>query len=166
MKDFIKIPDKRRVLLKKNENMKETIEKMTGTKIEINDGMSIEGETIKVYQTKQVLKAFGRGFDVNDSLYLLEDEYGLEVINLTEFVKSRERLKTLKGRIIGTGGKTKEYIEKFTDVKISVLGKTVSIIGYWEKINIAKEAVMKIIRGCTHQTLYRWLEQQLVKEKW
>jgi len=166
MKDFIKIPDKRRVLLKKNEKMKETIEKMTGTKIEINDGMSIEGETLEVYQTKQVLKAFGRGFDVNDSLYLLEDEYGLEVINLTEFVKSRERLKTLKGRIIGTGGKTKEYIEKFTDVKLSVLGKTVRIIGYWEKINIAKEAVMKIIRGCTHQTLYRWLEQQSVKEKW
>lgn len=166
MKDFIKIPDKRRVLLKKNEKMKETIEKMTGTKIEINDGMSIEGETLKVYQTKQVLKAFGRGFDVNDSLYLLEDEYGLEVINLTEFVKSRERLKTLKGRIIGTGGKTKEYIEKFTDVKLSVLGKTVSIIGYWEKINIAREAVMKIIRGCTHQTLYRWLEQQAMKEKW
>jgi len=165
MKDFIRIPDKRNLLLKKNEKIIETIEKMTGTEIKINDEISMEGETFNVYQTKQILKAFGRGFDVNDALYLLEDEYGLEVINLTEFIKSRERLKTLKGRIIGTSGKTKGYIEKFADVKVSIFGKTVSIIGRWEKINIAKEAVMKIIGGCTHHTLYRWLEQQSVKEK-
>lgn len=166
MKDFIRMPNKRRLLLKKNKKMREIIEKMTGTKIEINDEISIGGGNFKVYQAKQVLKAFGRGFDVNVALYLLEDEYGLEVINLTDFIKSRERLKTLKGRIIGTGGKTKKYIEKFAEVDLSVFGKTVSIIGNWEKINIAKEAIMKIIGGCTHQALYRWLEQQSVKEKW
>jgi ribosomal RNA assembly protein len=89
----------------------------------------------------------------------------LEIINLTEHIKSRKRLKILKGRIIGTGGKTKEYIEKFVDVKLSILGKTVSIIGEWEKISIAREAIMMILRGCTHKTLYRWLEQKSVK-KW
>jgi len=165
MKDFIRISQKRKALFKKNEGIKREIEKLTDTKIESNDEISIEGETFNVFQTKQVLKAFGRGFDVKDCLYLLEDDYGLEVINLTEFTKSRKRLKILKGRIIGTGGKTKEYIEKFTEVKLSVLGKTVSIIGEWEKISIAKEAVMKILRGCTHKTLYRWLEQKSVK-KW
>ena len=165
MKDFIRITQKRKDLFKKNEEIKREIEKLTDTKMDSNDEISIEGETFNVYQAKQVLKAFGRGFDVKNCLYLLEDNYGLEVINLTEFTKSRKRLKILKGRIIGTGGKTKEYIEKFTEVKLSVLGKTVSIIGEWEKISIAKEAVMKILRGCTHKTLYRWLEQKSVK-KW
>jgi ribosomal RNA assembly protein len=120
MKDFIKIPQKRELILKKNKKIKEEIEKMTETKIDMNDELAIEGEPLNVYQAKQVLKAFGRGFDVKDALNLLDDEYGLEIINLTEFTKSKKRLKTLKGRIIGTGGRTKEYIEKFTDVKLSV----------------------------------------------
>ena len=165
MKDFIVISKKRKDLFKKNEGIEREIEKLTDTKMDLNDEISIEGESFNVFQAKQILKAFGRGFDVKDCLYLLEDNYGLEAIDLTEFIKSRKRLKILKGRIIGTGGKTKKYIETYADVKLSILGKTVSIIGEWEKITIAKEAVMKIIVGCTHKTLYRWLEQKSVK-KW
>jgi len=163
MKDVIKIPELRKNILKEDEKTKKRLEEFTNTKIEIEDGVCIDGESFNVYQTKQVLKAFGRGFDMDDSLYLLEDEYGLEVINLTAFTNSKERLKTLKGRIIGTEGKTKGYIEKYTDVKLSVFGKTVSIIGKWDKVGIAKEAVMKIIKGCTHQTLYKWLERLPVR---
>jgi len=163
MKDFIIISEVRKNLLKKNENDKKRLEEFTNTKVVIEDDISIEGESFNVYQTKQILKAFGRGFEMNDALDLLEDEYGLEVINLTDFCKTKERLKTLKGRIIGTEGKTKNYIEKYCGVKLSIFGKTVSIIGKWEKINIAKEAVMKIFKGCTHQTLYRWLERLPVR---
>jgi len=163
MKDFVRIPELRKNILERDEKIRKRLEEFTNTKIEIEDGVCIDGEPFNVYQTKQVLKAFGRGFDMNDALCLLEDEYGLEVINLMTFTKSRERLKTLKGRIIGTGGKTKDYIEKYTDVKLSVFGKTVSIIGKWDKISIAKEAVMKIIKGCTHQTLYKWLERLPVR---
>jgi len=159
MKYFIRIPEVRKNLLKKNEKHKKMLEEFTDTKIEIDDDIGIEGESFNVYQTKQILKAFGRGFEMDDALNLLEDEYGLEIINLTDFCKTKERLKTLKGRIIGTEGKTKNYIEKYCDVKLSVFGKTVSIIGQWDKINIGKEAVMKIIGGCAHRTLYRWLER-------
>jgi ribosomal RNA assembly protein len=160
MKDFVKIPEKRREILRKNEKLKEDIEKSTDTKIYFDDSVLIEGESFNVYQAKQVLKAFGRGFDVKDSLYLLDDEYGLEIVDLTEFTKSRKRMVTLKGRIIGTKGKTKRYIEKYTETKLCIFGKTVGIIGKWDKINIAKEAIMKIIRGCPHQALYKWLERR------
>jgi len=166
MKDFIRIPEKRKVILRKDKKLKKKIESFTDTKIDINDEITIEGESFNVFQVKQILKAFGRGFDVDNCLYLLEDEYGLEIINLSEFTKSKERLITLKGRIIGTEGKTKKYIEKYTEVKLSVFGKTVGIIGKWDKINIAKHAIMKLIQGCTHQTLYRWLEQQFGGKRW
>jgi ribosomal RNA assembly protein len=159
MKDFIKIPQERKEILEKDSKIKENIEEFTSTKIEVNDDVSIDGESFNVFQAKNVLKAFGRGFNVNDCLYLLEDEYGLEIIDLSEFTKSKERMTTLKGRIIGTGGNTRKYIEKYADVKTCVFGKTVSIIGKWNKINIAKEAIMKIIQGCTHKTLYKWLER-------
>jgi ribosomal RNA assembly protein len=163
MKDFIRIPEKRIDILKKYGNLKKKIEDITKTKIELTDEVSIEGDSLSVFQVKNIIKAFGRGFDLDDCFYLLEDDYGLEVINLTEFTKSKERLKTLKGRIIGTEGKTKKYIETYTDVKISIFGKTVSLIGKWGNIYIAKEAIMKLVRGCNHQTLYRWLEKKGMK---
>jgi len=163
MKDFIRIPQKRINILKKDDRLKDKIEEFTKTKIGLNDDVSIEGESVDVFQAKNVIKAFGRGFDLDDCFYLLEDEYGLEIINLSEFTKSKERLKVLKGRIIGTGGKTKKYIEKYTDVKTSIFGKTVAIIGKWDKIIVAREAIMKLIQGCTHQTLYRWLEKKAMK---
>jgi ribosomal RNA assembly protein len=163
MKDFIRIPEKRMDILKKYDNLRKKIEEFTKTKIELNDEVTIEGDSVDVFQVKNLIKAFGRGFDLDDCFLLLEDEYGLEIIDLSEFTKSEERLKTLKGRIIGTGGKTKKYIEKYTDVKTSIFGKTVSIIGKWDKIYIAKEAIMKLIRGCNHQTLYRWLEKKGMK---
>lgn len=163
MKDFIRIPQKRINILKKDDKLKERIEEFTNTKIELDDEVSIGGESVDVFQAKNIIKAFGRGFDLDDCFYLLEDEYGLDIINLSEFIKSKERLKTLKGRIIGTGGKTKKYIEKYTEVKTSIFGKTVGIIGKWDKIIVAREAIMKLIQGCSHQTLYRWLEKKAKK---
>ena len=163
MKDFIRIPQKRIDILKKRDELREKIEEFTNTKIELSDEVSIEGGSVDVFQAKNIVKAFGRGFDLDDCFYLLEDEYGLEIINLSEFTKSKERLKILKGRIIGTGGKTKKYIEKYAEVKTSIFGKTVAIIGKWDKIIVAREAIMKLIQGCTHQTLYRWLEKKAMK---
>jgi ribosomal RNA assembly protein len=96
----------------------------------------------------------------------LDDEYGLEIIDLTEFIKSRNRMEVVKGRIIGTNGKTKKYIERYTNSKISVYGKTVSIIAKWDDITGAKEAIMMVLKGSTHQTLYRWLEQETRVTKW
>ncbi len=157
MKDFIKIPEKRKRILKKD---KRIIEESTNTKIIINDDIEIEGKSFDVFQAKQILKAYGRGFDANDSIMLLDDNCGLEIIELTEFTKSKNRLMVLKGRIIGTKGKTKKIIEEHTDTKLSVFGKTISILGKWDKIDVSKQAVMMIINGSSHKTLYKWLEKQ------
>ena len=118
---------------------------------------------MNVFQTKTILKAFGKGFEINDALNLLDEKYCLEVINLTEYTKSKNRINTLKSRIIGTHGKTKKYIEEYSNVKIAVFGKTISIIGKWNEINIAIKAIKMLIEGCSHSRLYRWLENECVK---
>lgn len=162
MRNFVKIPEKRKSSLKR---VLKKFEDLTNTKITINDEISVEGESFEVFQTKRALKAFGRGFNFDDCAKLFEDEYDLEIIDLTEFTRTRERLKVLKGRIIGTKGKTKKYIEEHTNAKISVFGKTVGIIGKWEELNLARRALMMIIEGCTHKTLYKWLEQNSLRGK-
>lgn len=161
MIDFIKIPEKMRNVLKKKPEIREKIEKNTKTKLRINEDILIEGDSFDVFRAKNVLKAFGRGFDINDSLKLLEDEYGLEIINLSDFVKSKNKMRIIKGRVIGSKGKTKKYIEIYTNSKISIFGKTISIIAKWNDLAVAKEGIMMILKGSSHQTLYRWLEQRM-----
>ena len=160
MKDFIKIPDKKKDLLKKKPEIRIMIERNTNTKISLNEDVEIDGESLDIFIAKNVLKAFGRGFTIEDSLKLLDDEYGLEIISLTDFVSSKNRLETVKARIIGTRGKTKKYIESYTNSKVSIYGKTVSLIGKWDDLATAKEAVMMLIHGSPHATVYRWLEQR------
>jgi ribosomal RNA assembly protein len=162
MKEHIKITEKRRRILKRSKTLLKQVEDLTETKIEIDEDVSIEGESFAVYQTVQVIRAYGRGFDIRDALNLLDDNYGLEIINLPDFVSTEKRMTVLKSRIIGSHGKTKKAIEDFTDTKLAVQGKTVSILGEWDKINVSKEAVMMLINGSSHKTVYRWLEKNAV----
>lgn len=166
MIDYIKIPIKFKNVLLKKPKLKEKIETTTKTKLYIRDDIEIEGESLDVFIAKNILKAFGRGFKIDDALKLIEDDYAFEIIDLTDFIKSENRIKILMGRIIGTNGKTKKFIEKYTNTKIAVSGKTVSIIGKWDDIALAREAVLMMINGSTHKSLYRWLEQKTKVVKW
>ncbi len=162
MRYVVKIPAQRaRLLLKNDGKLLKEFEKITNVKLEVNqDEVAFEvDDPIKAMSIKQVLTAFGRGFSLDDALYLLDDSYGLEIIDITDFVgKSKSRLVTMRGRVIGTEGKTKRTIENATGTKIAVYGKTVSIIGPWDKIPKARRAVEMILEGAMHNTVYRWLE--------
>jgi|YelNatPaOPRAMG01_1025707.scaffolds.fasta_scaffold11817_8 ribosomal RNA assembly protein len=164
MIDYIAIPEERMKILRKNKNFIQQLEKFTNSKIELNEEISISCEDpIIALRVKEVLKAFGRGFDFNTALNLLDEDYYLEIIDLSYYAKkSRNRLITLRGRVIGTEGKTKKLIEKYADVKISIYGKTISIIGKWNKLMIAKKAIEMLLSGSLHSSVYRFLEKQRV----
>ncbi len=166
MNDFIKIPMKYKKVLMKKPEIKEEIEKTTNTKITISDDIQIEGDGLDVFIAKNVLKAFGRGFSIEDALKLTDDLYSLEIIDLSDYANTDNRIKIIAARIIGTQGKTKKYIERYTNTKIAVSGKTVSIIGKWDDINLAREAILMLINGSMHKTVYRWLEQNSKVVDW
>lgn len=161
MIDFVRIPEERLKFLRKNKKLREQLEKLSETKIKLDHEVSIESEDpLKILRVKQVVQAFGRGFDFVSVLNLLDEDFYLESINIKEFSgKSRTRLKTLKGRVIGTKGRTKKMIEQFTDAKIAVYGKTISIIGRWDGLRIAKRAIEMLLQGSLHSTVYKFLER-------
>jgi ribosomal RNA assembly protein len=68
-------------------------------------------------------------------------------------------LKVIKSRLIGTKGKTRRMIENFSGCSVSVYGKTVSIIGKYDQLRIAREAIDMIIRGAKHSKVYGFLQQ-------
>jgi ribosomal RNA assembly protein len=164
MIDLITIPEERLKILRINKKWLEQFKKLSDVKIVVKDEIAIEGEDpISVMRAKEVIRAFGRGFDFDTALNLLDEEYVLVTIEVTEFSgKSRKRQVVLKGRVIGTKGKMKKMIEKYTDVKIAVYGKTISIIGRWNDVAVAREAIEMLLNGAEHSTVYRFLEKHKV----
>jgi ribosomal RNA assembly protein len=156
MIDFVKIPDERMKLFKAKGYAKE-LERLTGCKINMNEEISIEaGDPIIVMRVKEVVKAFGRGFELTNALDLLDEEYCFETINIQDFSgKSKQRMVAIKGRIIGREGKAKKLIEKQTNVKIAIYGKTVSIIGKCDDVQKAKQAIDSLLQGRKHSTVFK-----------
>ena len=165
MKMQISIPKERMKILKKNLNnfFKKIKEVYKDFQIEAEDNtILINGEDpIKVYQIYYIFLAFGRGFSIEDALLLKNEDYRLEIIYVDTYTKSRNKQIVLKGRVIGEKGKAKKLIEQYTNTKISIYGKTVSIIGKFENVEIAKRAVEMLLEGAKHQTVYRFLEQSI-----
>jgi len=158
MIEVIKIPEERLKIFK-SKGYENQLENLTNSKIDVNDDIFIESEDpIMAMRIKEAVKAFGRGFDFDIALNLLDEEYYLETRNIQDFSgKSRERMAVLKGRLIGSNGRTKRLIEKYTNAKIAIYGKTVSIIGRWDEIQKARQAIEGLLYGRKHATVYRSL---------
>jgi ribosomal RNA assembly protein len=70
-----------------------------------------------------------------------------------------------KGRIIGKGGRTRQIMHDMLDVEISIYGKTVSLIGKIENVQMAKEAINMILEGSRQKSVYAYLEKMHDKLK-
>jgi ribosomal RNA assembly protein len=164
MIEHVIIPETRIKILRRETKWEEKLKKFVDVRIEINDDVTIESdEPIKLLRVKEVIKAFGRGFDFDTAMSLLDEEYFLEILDVKLFArKSKERQLALKGRVIGTKGRTKNIIEKYSETKLIIQGKTVSIVGRYKNVRLAKEAVEMILNGAKHASVYRFLESQRV----
>lgn len=160
MIDFVRIPEERLKIFK-YKDCKDQLEKLTGSKIGISEEISIELDNpIMLMRIKEVVQAFGRGFDIDVALNLLDEEYYLDMINIQDFSgKSRDRMMVLKGRLIGSEGRAKKLIEKYTNVKIAIYGKTISIIGRWDEVDKARQAIEGLLQGRKHTTVFMSLRE-------
>lgn len=120
----------------------------------------ISQDSFKLYIAKDVVKAIARGFNPEIAQLLLKQDYVFELIDVSDYVSSKEGIQRLKGRVIGVQGKSRTAIEHLTECFVSVYGKTVAIIGETTKASIAKRAVESLLGGSQHAGVYKWLEKQ------
>lgn len=147
-----------RIKVIKDGKTRSNISKSLNVKLTFQDNsITIEGEGLELFQAKSIIKAIGRGFSPENAFRLLNEDNTLETIELNQFNDSRIRI--IKSRLIGTNGKAWKMIEKCSGCSLSVYGKTVSLIGNYEQLNIAREAVQMIIRGSKHSKVYGFLFQ-------
>ena len=162
----VKIPKERiAVLIGEKGTVKRRIEKKAKVKLEIDSkegDVTVEGDSLGVYETVNVVKAIGRGFNPRIAELLFNEKYAFELIDIIEFTGKSEKKKTrMKGRLIGGEGKSRKYIEKITDTYIVVYGKTVGIIGELEGVVIAKQALEMLLEGSPHANVFRWIEKKI-----
>ncbi|RMF07237.1 RNA-processing protein [Candidatus Woesearchaeota archaeon] len=160
----IKIPkDRVAVLIGKDGETKKSIEEATKTRINIDshDGdVRVSGkDPILLFQTREIVQAIGRGFNPEIAMLLLKQDYIFELINLLDFVRGKNHLVRVKGRIIGSEGKSRRTIESLTDTHISVYGKTVGIIGEMDGVYQARKAITALLTGSKHSSVYHMLEK-------
>ncbi len=166
----IKIPKARvAVLLGVNGKTKRKIEERTSTKLKVNSKegeVEISGEPLEVYQAEPILKAIARGFNPDIALSLRHEENCFELIDIKHYSgNSKNKLSRMKSRLIGTKGKCRITIEQIADVKLSVYGKTVGIIGKIENVHLARIAILDILKGAPHGPVYKKLEERTSKQE-
>lgn len=168
---FLKIPGERvGVLIGPDGVTKKNIEEKLSVELQIDSetgGVTIAlaekaTDPSLLFKAKDVVTALGRGFSPEHAFRLIRDEDSiLEVIDLrAAFGRSEPDLKRVKGRIIGMNGKTRGIIEELTDANVAVYGHTVSLIGTFEQIEVAREAIRMLVRGSMHSTVYRFLHRK------
>jgi ribosomal RNA assembly protein len=161
----LKIPRERiAILIGKKGIMKRKLEKATNTKIEVDSkegDVFIYGEDgLKIFETREVVKAVGRGFNPQTAMKLLDMDYTFDVVRMGDFAPTKNSELRLKGRVIGKEGRTRALIEQMTEAYVSVYGKTIAIIGKPESMIIAKRAVIMLLQGSQHSNVYSWLEKK------
>ena len=111
-----------------------------------------------LFTVRNISQAIGRGFSPRRAMTLLNEDQDILILDLEEYVgTSRNALNRVKGRIIGKEGKSRALLEELTECLISVYGSTVAIIGSYEMLSVAKEAVEMLINGAFHKTVWNHL---------
>jgi len=147
--------------------------KMCNAEIEVESktGQIIIGSTTKNFdengalKARDIINAISNGFSPERAFRILDDESLLQVLDLRNFTTSTNSTNRIKGRIIGEKGKARKNIEELTNTFISIYGHTVSFIGNYEETMLALDAIMLLINGRSHKTVYEMLYQAKRKSK-
>ncbi len=149
------------------DNLRE-IEKEFGVRLSIKEKNIVEigGDGIDVWLCTKAIKGIARGFRWEQVRCLKQDDCDVVVLDIKEFGRGTKKdTVRLKGRVIGDEGRSRRHIEEETCTSIRVYGKTVAVVGRMDDVELAKRAVIMLLEGAKHSTVYRFLEKENLRRK-
>ena len=167
---FIHIPTERvGALIGPEGKVKTRIEQWCSCRINIDSatgGVSIDDSKDPYLGMKasDMVLAIGRGFPPDAAFRLKSDDVYFALFDIREFTgKSSNRVREMRGRMIGTNGKMRGNIEKVTGANISISGNTIAIICDIEGMETAKKAVDMLLSGSEHSAVNKFMERSRSK---
>lgn len=165
---YARIPaDRIGVLIGPDGATKARLEEVTGTSVAVDSetgDVTIDetraSDPVLALKAREMVTAIARGFSEARAFRLLDEDMYLEIFDVKDFAHSKNRIAQIKARLIGSHGKARRIVEELTGVDVSVAGHTVSLIGGTFEMAIAREAVIMLLRGSEHATVYRFLERK------
>ncbi len=171
---LVRIPTERvGVLIGKSGAVKSRIEDACSVALDV-DGQTGEVlvksaddiDRIQPFKAVEIVISIGRGFSPQNAMSLLKGENTLYVLDLREFgAKSKNQIERIKGRLIGEGGKARKNMENLSGTKISVYGRTASVIGGSKNLRLAIDAISSISEGSMHGSVYSRMESARRRDK-
>jgi ribosomal RNA assembly protein len=152
-----------RILAHEGRNIRH-LEKEFKTKITIHKGKTeadfiINGNSsVQEYLILEILEALAVGFDLEIAMLLKNEEVVFKKVELKKYVHGG-RLEVIKGRIVGSQGKSKRVIQSLTECDLCLCDNNVAIIGHAENVELASRAIESLIRGSKHANVFKLLEK-------
>jgi ribosomal RNA assembly protein len=166
-KTYIRIPQERvGVLIGPKGRVKRHIEKRFEVTMNIESGsgrvdiiLNKDAKDVSILLiVRKIVRAIGRGFSPERAEMIANEDYDLLLLDLRDFVgSSKNALERVKGRIIGKNGRSRFLLEDLTKTQISIYGHTIGIIGSIEGIRVTREAVLMLVKGAFHKTVWNFL---------
>jgi len=154
------------VIIGSKQDVKKKIEQKLGVEIKINANrgeiiiIASRGNIDNVLRAKMVITAISYGFSPANAFILIENpEYIFEVVDISDYARNRRDISRIKSRLIGRGGKIRMKFEDELSVRISIYDKYVAIIGRYDDVMVAKEAVLSICRGSKINRVMKKIEE-------
>ena len=165
---YVKIPKSRiGALIGKKGEIKKEVEKLAHVKLSIDSKEGdvliddTDGDSYMALKVKYFVMAVGRGFSPQRAWRIFREDVYFEIVDIKDFTGKKEnRIRVLRGRLIGTEGKTRKKIEELSGASISISGHTVAIIGDYFQLEVAKKAVEMLLQGSKHATVYGYLQRK------
>lgn len=116
------------------------------------------------YEAETIFDAIQFGFSVERALLLTDPEILFRKVPIKDFTR-RKDMEEVRGRLIGSQGRTRNTIEQTADCEIMISDTAVGIIGRAEAIEKATIAVQNLIKGSKQSNVYRFLERMNTEKK-
>ena len=124
----------------------------------------VEGKAEDEFLALEILSAISLGFSADSALLLSEEDMILQTVHIKEITK-RHDLERVRGRVIGTQGRTLRTLSNLTNCRLSIKDNVVGIIGDAQEVKDAVDALTSLIQGSKQGNVYSRLEKQRKKKR-